>query len=546
MADDITLNAGSGGATLATDEISGPRHVQYVKLMNGTADAADVIAGEATNGLDVDVTRLPADQALTDNITSNGDSVVLDIGRGEASAGVQITGTWSATLEFQATLDDTNWFTIFAHNGTDKASSTTSNGNFLLGVGGYSQVRVIATAFGSGTAVVTIIAGRGSQSVVLVLPLPAGTNSIGEVTANAGTNLNTSALAVESGGNLDSIATALAGTLTVDGSGSTQPISGTVTANAGTGTFTVDGSGVTQPVSAASLPLPSGAATAAKQPALGTAGTPSADVISIQGVASGTVVPVSDGGGALTVDGTVGVSGTVTVDGSGVTQPVSGTVTANAGTNLNTSALALESGGNLAGAATSLAIIDDWDETNRAAVNTIAGQVGVQGGSGTVTALTQRVVLATDVALPAGTNAIGKLSANSGVDIGDVDVTSLPALPAGTNEIGSVGVKAVTPYSFGALSTTVQTVKSGAGTLESYYIYNPNTSVAYVQIFDISGTVTLGTSTPTWSIGIPASSGANLSRLGLTFANAIKIAATTTRAGNSAPSTGLDVNFGYI
>lgn len=41
----------------------------------------------------------------------------------------------------------------------------------------------------------------------------------------------------------------------------------------------------------------------------------------------------------------------------------SGSVTANAGTNLNTSALALESGGNLAGAATSLAIMDDWDNT---------------------------------------------------------------------------------------------------------------------------------------------------------------------------------------
>ena len=39
---------------------------------------------------------------------------------------------------------------------------------------------------------------------------------------------------------------------------------------------------------------------------------------------------------------------TVKTDGSGVTQPVSGTVTANAGTNLNTSALAVESGGNLA------------------------------------------------------------------------------------------------------------------------------------------------------------------------------------------------------
>ncbi len=37
-----------------------------------------------------------------------------------------------------------------------------------------------------------------------------------------------------------------------------------------------------------------------------------------------------------------------------------------------------------------------------------------------------------------GAAAIGKLAANSGVDIGDVDVASLPALPAGTNNVGSV------------------------------------------------------------------------------------------------------------
>ena len=43
-----------------------------------------------------------------------------------------------------------------------------------------------------------------------------------------------------------------------------------------------------------------------------------------------------------------------------------------------------------------------------------------------------------DVSLNAGTNAIGKLAANSGVDIGDVDVTSLPALVAGTAYIGKV------------------------------------------------------------------------------------------------------------
>ncbi len=92
--------------------------------------------------------------------------------------------------------------------------------------------------------------------------------------------------------------------LKVDGSAVTQPVSGTVTANAGSGTFTVDGSGHTQPISAAALPLPSGASTVAKQPALGTAGTASSDVITVQGITSMTALKV---------------------DGSAVTQPVSGT-----------------------------------------------------------------------------------------------------------------------------------------------------------------------------------------------------------------------------
>lgn len=39
--------------------------------------------------------------------------------------------------------------------------------------------------------------------------------------------------------------------------------------------------------------LPSGASTAAKQPALGTAGSSSTDVISVQGIASGTAMPIS-------------------------------------------------------------------------------------------------------------------------------------------------------------------------------------------------------------------------------------------------------------
>lgn len=94
----------------------------------------------------------------------------------------------------------------------------------------------------------------------------------------------------------------------------------------------------TQPVSASSLPLPTGAATLAKQPALGTAGSASTDVISIQGIASMTAVKTDGSGVTQPISGTVAAtqSGTWTiqpgntanttawkVDGSAVTQPVS-------------------------------------------------------------------------------------------------------------------------------------------------------------------------------------------------------------------------------
>lgn len=47
-------------------------------------------------------------------------------------------------------------------------------------------------------------------------------------------------------------------------------------------------------------------------------------------------------------------------------------------------------------AVTSLAIIDDWDESDRAKVNPIVGQAGVAAGAGSVSATTQRVTHASD------------------------------------------------------------------------------------------------------------------------------------------------------
>lgn len=191
----------------------------------------------------------------------------------------------------------------------------------------------------------------------------------------------------------------------------TQTVAGTVTANLAAGTNNIGD------VDVLSLPaIPAG-----------TNNIGDVDVLSVP-------APLSTTGGgteatALRVTIATDSTGVLSVDDNGASLTVDGTVTANAGTNLNTSALALESGGNLDTIAASLSVLDDWDETNRAAVNPIAGQVGVQGASGTVTALTQRVVLATDVALPTGTNSIGQVTANAGTNLN----TSLLALEAGGN-----------------------------------------------------------------------------------------------------------------
>jgi hypothetical protein len=128
----------------------------------------------------------------------------------------------------------------------------------------------------------------------------------------------------------------------------------------------------TQPVSATSLPLPSGAATAAKQAALGTAGAASADVYSVQGVPSGNPIPIAGTVTANVGTGTMPISaaslplpaGAATAAGVAAINTTLGTpmqatggfVTANAGTNLNTSALALEAGGNLAAIKTNTTI----------------------------------------------------------------------------------------------------------------------------------------------------------------------------------------------
>lgn len=130
--------------------------------------------------------------------------------------------------------------------------------------------------------------GSGATASASALPVVAGTGKPQNIDLFSSTGV---IVRDASGNNIDWTA---ATPVTQSGTWTVQPGN---TAN--TTAWKVDGSAVTQPVSAAALPLPTGASTAAKQPALGTSGTPSADVITVQGAASMTAIQV----GGAAVDG---------------------------------------------------------------------------------------------------------------------------------------------------------------------------------------------------------------------------------------------------
>jgi hypothetical protein len=335
--------------------------------------------------------------------------------------------------------------------------------------------------------------------------------------------------------------------------------------------------------------LPTGAATSAKQPALGTAGSASTDVLSVQGIASMTALKV---------------------DGSAVTQPVSGTVTANLSsanvTNAGTFAvqdsekLADNAGftdgttkvnpvgfifDEVAGTALTendvgagrmdskraqvLVVEDATTRGQRAAVSAagavkvdasattqpVSGTVSITANSavnvaqvaGTTTdtnsgvksAGTQRVVLATDQ--PQLTNALkvdgSAVTQPVSAAVGSpAFVTPTPSTTGGWSKITAL-----------AQTTTKKAVKASAGTFGGYFAFNPNTAATYIQVFDVaSASVTLGTTAPDMVFCIPgnASGGAaaNLEFTnGVNMATAITLACTTTATGSTAPSTGLDL-----
>lgn len=208
----------------------------------------------------------------------------------------------------------------------------------ILNTGGTSTY--IAAIAPSGTPTLTITTGTGS-------PIGWGGGSSGggssAITTWAGGTLGAMANYGTSPGAIlvPGVNAFITNTIPVTGTfwQATQPVSiASMPSTPVTGTFWQ----ATQPISAASLPLPTGAATSALQPTVDAfAGTTSSGTTghTVFG-SSTTAAPTYTTGSNWPLSLTT--VGNLRVDGSSVTQPVSGTVTANAGTNLNTSALALD------------------------------------------------------------------------------------------------------------------------------------------------------------------------------------------------------------
>jgi hypothetical protein len=304
------------------------------------------------------------------------------------------------------------------------------------------QVDVVSSALPTGAATEATLAQLDGKVTAC------NTGSIaGTVTANAGTNLNTSALALEAGGNLAAAATSL-GNLdnAVDGNylnvnvnlagTDAQAGEGVITANTLRVSLATDDDGV------ASLASIDGKITACNTGAV---------VID-----SGTITTVS------TVTAVTSITNAVTVqatnldirDLTSASDSVAAVCT-NAGT-FATQVTSISAGDNNIG--------------NVDIVTLPAANLGQQAMAASLSVVpANNITDATYIgdikfgeALPEGTNAIGKLAANSGVDIGDVDVTSIAA---GTNTIGGVISQASSSIAYDG--TTACTVKR-------FHVANPS------------------------------------------------------------------------
>lgn len=194
MANNKELKDGNGVLfTTKTTETAGV-NTPHVNVDNLQSFGQKTMANSHPVVIASDQSSLPVNQAgqsTTGTITALNGTVVLPL-LGATGFAIDLRGTYTATLACQVTIDGTNWVTIpilpvGSNSQVATITSTTAQGAWNGNGNGCASVRVIATAFTSGTVNVTL---RAMQAAGLIYQMPSGqtTQAVsGTVTANIGT-----------------------------------------------------------------------------------------------------------------------------------------------------------------------------------------------------------------------------------------------------------------------------------------------------------------------------------------------------------------------
>ena len=199
MADNVPITAGSG-TSIATDDCAGVQF-QRIKLVDGTLDSTAVIPGDATNGLDVDVTRIQdvtasgtitaANANILTGVPTAGSTVAMTALPGCNTVMIHVTGTYTAVggLNVQVTVDGSNWVIVndvLSSGGVlTSAIPSPAVGTYTVNVAGATQIRVTSISTVTGTATIMMRASVAASMVALSAPLPAGSNNIGSVSSDS-------------------------------------------------------------------------------------------------------------------------------------------------------------------------------------------------------------------------------------------------------------------------------------------------------------------------------------------------------------------------
>src|SRR5208282_4628765 len=84
--------------------------------------------------------------------------VVATLQQNSGGVSVTLSGTWSATVQFEGSADNVKFagLSVRPLAGSSAVRSATGNGVWVVNVSGLSTVRVRASAYTSGTAAVVI------------------------------------------------------------------------------------------------------------------------------------------------------------------------------------------------------------------------------------------------------------------------------------------------------------------------------------------------------------------------------------------------------